>query len=116
MTHRPWGYYEVLEDGPNYKVKKLVVYPAQKTSLQMHFHRVEHWVVVLGRATVSLGDTHTKSIVNMYRNSGNRTYIKADQVHRLANDTTSDLVVIEVQIGVCDEDDIKRIEDLYGRA
>jgi mannose-1-phosphate guanylyltransferase len=110
LAHRPWGTYEVLVDTEGYKVKRIVVKPGGRLSLQKHFHRNEHWIVVSGTATVTV-DNQTKLV-----RPNESTYIKMGQVHRLENDGKIDLVMIEVQVGeYTGEDDIVRIEDIYAR-
>ncbi|MDE3738257.1 mannose-1-phosphate guanylyltransferase/mannose-6-phosphate isomerase [Pseudomonas resinovorans] len=108
---RPWGTYTVLEEGPRFKIKRIVVKPGASLSLQMHHHRSEHWIVVRGMAKVTTGeDTHLV-------NSNESTYIPAGHKHRLENPGVIDLVMIEVQSGeYLGEDDIVRFEDMYGRA
>lgn len=109
-VHRPWGTYTVLEEGIGYKIKSIVVTPGKRLSLQKHFHRNEHWVVVSGTAKVQNGD---KEITIQANES---TYIKAGEVHRLENPGIIDLVMIEVQVGeYVGEDDIVRIEDDFKR-
>ncbi len=109
-AHRPWGTYTVLEEGPGFKIKRIMVYPGQKLSLQSHEHRAEHWVVVEGEAQVTNGDKN-------YRLKANEsTFIPQGNKHRLENPGTSNLMIIEVQTGgYVGEDDIKRFEDSYGR-
>lgn len=110
LAHRPWGTYEVLQDAEQYKVKRIVVKPGSKLSLQKHFHRNEHWIVVSGTATVTVDED-----VFLVR-PNESTYIKMGQVHRLENHGKIDLVMIEVQVGeYTGEDDIVRIDDVYGR-
>jgi mannose-1-phosphate guanylyltransferase/mannose-6-phosphate isomerase len=108
---RPWGTYTVLEDGPSFKIKRIIVKPGQSLSLQMHHHRSEHWVVVSGAASVTLdGDTKLVS-------PNQSTYIPIGAKHRLQNPGVMDLVMIEVQCGsYLGEDDIVRFTDNYGRA
>lgn len=109
-VHRPWGAYTVLEEGRGYKIKSIVVAPGKRLSLQKHFHRNEHWVVVSGTAKVQNGD---KELVIGTNES---TYIKAGEIHRLENPGLIDLVMIEVQVGeYVGEDDIVRIEDDFSR-
>lgn len=111
LAHRPWGTYEVLVDTEGYKVKRIVVKPNGRLSLQKHYHRNEHWIVVTGTATVTV-EKETKLV-----RPNESTYIKMGQVHRLENDGKIDLVMIEVQVGeYTGEDDIVRIEDLYKRS
>ncbi len=109
-SHRPWGSYTVLEEGPFYKIKRIEVKPGAKLSLQMHHHRSEHWIIVDGIATVTNGD-------NTFKLSSNQsTYIDAGTLHRLENDTDKNLILIEVQCGkYLGEDDIVRFDDQYGR-
>ena len=107
---RPWGTWEILALGPDYAVKRVVVKPGARLSLQRHRHRAEHWIVVGGTASVTRGrDTFPVS-------AGENTVIGLGDVHRIANLGTADLVFIEVQHGVhLDEADIERLEDDYGR-
>jgi mannose-1-phosphate guanylyltransferase len=110
LVYRPWGTYEVLQSSEQYKVKRIVVKPGSKLSLQKHFHRNEHWIVVSGTATVTVD----KECFLVRPNES--TYIQMGQVHRLENQGKIDLVMIEVQVGeYTGEDDIVRIEDIYGR-
>lgn len=110
LAHRPWGTYEVLVNTEGYKVKRIVVKPGSKLSLQKHFHRNEHWIVVSGTATVTVDEN--RSLVR----PNESTYIKMGQLHRLENEGKIDLVMIEVQVGeYTGEDDIVRVDDVYGR-
>jgi mannose-1-phosphate guanylyltransferase len=109
-VHRPWGTYTILEDTTNYKIKKIVVKAKKRLSLQKHFHRNEHWIVVSGTAVVRVGDEEKILRAN------ESTYIHAGVLHRLENQGNIDLVLIEVQVGeYLGEDDIVRIEDDYER-
>ena len=109
-AHRPWGTYTVLEDTPGYKIKRIVVKPGKRLSLQKHYHRNEHWIVVSGTATVTVGE-ETKLI-----RPNESTYIKMGEVHRLSNDGVIPVVLIEAQVGeYTGEDDIIRIEDDFER-
>ena len=109
-VYRPWGSYEVLGEGSGYKMKKIVVKPGKRLSLQKHFKRNEHWVVVEGEALVTIDDSE----MQIKRNES--IYIKSGQIHRLENTANSDLIVIEVQTGeYLGEDDIVRISDDYDR-
>lgn len=109
-AHRPWGTYTILEDTPGYKIKRIVVHPGKRLSLQKHFHRSEHWIVVSGTATVILGDQ------TMIVRPNESTYIKMGEVHRLANEGKIPVVLIEAQVGeYTGEDDIVRISDEYNR-
>jgi mannose-1-phosphate guanylyltransferase/mannose-6-phosphate isomerase len=110
-VNRPWGTYTILEEGPNFKVKRLAVRPGAAISLQLHRHRSEHWVVVSGTALVTNGDHQFALEVNQ------STYVPAGTKHRLANYSATTLEIIEVQTGsYLGEDDIVRFEDLYHRA
>ena len=110
-VHRPWGTYTVLEDGSNFKIKRIEVKPGGQLSLQMHHHRSEHWIVVSGMAKVVNGERE------MFVNTNESTYIPAGHKHRLENPGILNLVMIEVQSGAyLGEDDIVRFDDIYGRA
>jgi len=109
-VYRPWGYYDSIENGDNFQVKRLVVYPGAQLSLQMHHHRAEHWVVVKGTAEVVNGDEKILLRVN------ESTYIPIGTQHQLSNPGKLNLELIEVQSGsYLGEDDIVRFEDVYGR-
>ena len=109
-VHRPWGTYTVLEEGPRFKIKRIVVKPGASLSLQMHHHRSEHWIVVSGMARVVNG---TK---DLFVSTNESTFIPAGHQHRLENPGILELVMIEVQSGeYLGEDDIVRLEDNYGR-
>lgn len=109
-VNRPWGWFEVLDEGKNFKAKKIQINPGKSISLQRHKKRSEHWVVVLGTATI----TKDKKTFNLYENES--TYIKINQIHRISNNTKKNLQIIEVQSGkYLGEDDIERLEDFYGR-
>ena len=109
-VHRPWGSYTVLEDAADCKVKRLTVKPGGILSLQMHHRRSEHWTVVDGTARVRVGDSETV----LQRNQS--TYIPMGTLHRLENPGERDLHLIETQCGdYFGEDDIVRLEDVYGR-
>lgn len=108
--HRPWGYYETLSLGPSFQVKRLMVIPGAKLSLQSHVHRAEHWVVVQGSARVTVGEDVSLLAENQ------STYIPLGAVHRLENPGKMPLHLIEVQSGsYLGEDDIVRYEDMYDR-
>jgi mannose-1-phosphate guanylyltransferase/mannose-6-phosphate isomerase len=110
-VHRPWGYYESVDMGERFQVKRIVVIPGGMLSLQKHRHRAEHWVVVRGTAEVTIGDT----IQNVHENES--VYIPIGSVHRLTNKGKIPLELIEVQTGsYLGEDDIERIEDIYKRS
>ena len=110
-VHRPWGYYESVDMGERFQVKRIVVIPGGVLSLQKHRHRAEHWVVVRGTAEVTIADT----IQAVHENES--VYIPIGSVHRLANQGKIPLELIEVQTGsYLGEDDIERIEDIYKRS
>ncbi|AEH24385.1 mannose-1-phosphate guanylyltransferase/mannose-6-phosphate isomerase [Pyrococcus yayanosii] len=109
-AYRPWGSYTVLEEGDRYKIKRITVLPGKKLSLQMHYHRSEHWVVVRGTAKVIVGEKE------LILRPGESTFIPAGVKHRLENPGKVVLEVIETQIGeYLGEDDIVRFQDDYGR-
>ena len=109
-VYRPWGWYDSIESGKYFQVKRLCVNPGEKLSLQIHHKRAEHWVVVSGIATVINGDDV------LILTKGDSTYIPIGTAHCMENKTENPLEVIEVQSGAyLEEDDIVRIEDIYGR-
>ena len=109
-VHRPWGWYDSIDDGARFKVKRIQVNPKASLSLQMHHHRAEHWIVVKGTAEITNGD----KVILLTENQS--TYIPLGETHRLANPGTIPLEIIEVQSGsYLGEDDIVRFEDDYGR-
>ena len=109
-NYRPWGYYQDVDIAERYRVKRIVVKPGSKLSLQKHFHRSEHWVVVKGTAEVTVG-TEVRSV-----HENQSIYIPIEGVHRLANPGRIPLELIEVQVGsYLGEDDIVRLDDVYGR-
>jgi mannose-1-phosphate guanylyltransferase/mannose-6-phosphate isomerase len=109
--HRPWGYYETIDLGDRFQVKRIVVTPGGTLSLQKHRHRSEHWIVVRGTAEVTINET-TRSV-----HENESVYIPIGSVHRLANQGRIPLELIEVQTGsYLGEDDIVRLEDVYHRA
>lgn len=110
-VYRPWGYYDSIDSGERFQVKRIVVNPGQKLSLQMHHHRAEHWIVVSGTALVTRGEDEIMLAENQ------STYIPLGVKHRLENPGTIPLEIIEIQSGsYLGEDDIVRYEDTYGRA
>lgn len=110
QVFRPWGSYQSIDCGPNFQVKRIIVKPGKKLSLQVHQHRSEHWVVVQGVGTVTNGSE------TFELNENQSTYIPAGTIHRLENMQSVDLELIEVQSGhYLGEDDIVRLEDHYGR-
>ncbi|MFZ9261622.1 MAG: cupin domain-containing protein, partial [Limnohabitans sp.] len=109
-VHRPWGWYDSIDEGGRFKVKRIQVKPGASLSLQKHHHRAEHWIVVTGTAQITNGD----KVILLTENQS--TYIPLGEVHRLANPGTIPLEIIEVQSGsYLGEDDIVRFEDHYGR-
>ena len=109
-VHRPWGWYDSVDAGPRFQVKRIMVNPGATLSLQMHHHRAEHWIVVQGTAEVTCGDR------KMILTENQSTYIPLGETHRLANPGKLPLEIIEVQSGsYLGEDDIVRFEDSYGR-
>ena len=110
QVHRPWGTYETLIDDNGYKIKRIIVKPGKRLSLQKHFHRNEHWIVVSGTAEVQVGD---KTYLVRPNES---TYIKMGEIHRLSNPGKIPVVLIEAQVGeYTDEDDITRLQDDFNR-
>jgi mannose-1-phosphate guanylyltransferase / mannose-6-phosphate isomerase len=108
--YRPWGWYQRIDIGPRFQVKRIHVKPGGVLSLQKHFHRAEHWVVVRGTAEVTVDDRITLVQEN------ESVYLPLGCVHRMANPGRIPLEIIEVQVGsYTGEDDIVRIEDQYGR-
>ena len=110
-SYRPWGYYQSIDRGGRYQVKRIVVKPGQRLSLQKHFHRAEHWIVVRGTAEVTVNE----KITLVHENES--IYLPIGCTHRMANPGKIDLELIEVQTGsYLGEDDIVRIEDVYNRS
>lgn len=109
-SYRPWGYYQSVDDGERYQVKRIVVKPGASLSLQKHYHRAEHWIVVKGIAEVTRGN----EVVLVHENES--IYLPMGIIHRMANPGKINLELIEVQTGsYLGEDDIIRIEDVYNR-
>ena len=107
---RPWGTWEILDTGDRHTVKRIVVHPGQKLSLQSHDHRDEHWIITEGTAEVTNGDKIIKAVPNT------PIFIPAKAKHRIENIGETDVIFIEVQTGdLLDENDIIRYEDVYGR-
>ncbi len=110
-VHRPWGWYDSVEEGERFKVKRIQVKPGASLSLQMHHHRAEHWIVVKGIAEITNGD----QVITLHENQS--TFIPLGQKHRLVNPGNTPLEIIEVQSGeYLGEDDIVRFEDVYQRS
>ena len=109
-VNRPWGWYNILEEGENFKVKQIMINPGSSLSLQSHSKRSEHWVVIKGLASVNCGDS------SYVIRQGESTFIPMGSKHRLSNKETSFLEIVEVQLGAyLEEDDIVRFDDIYGR-
>jgi mannose-6-phosphate isomerase-like protein (cupin superfamily) len=108
---RPWGSFTILDEGDGFKVKRISVKPGEKLSLQYHHHRSEHWTVIQGEATVTIGEITKPVKINV------SVYIPLKEKHALANEGKELMQLIEVQLGdYLGEDDIVRLEDRYGRA
>ena len=109
-VYRPWGSYTLLEENQGHKIKNITVLPDQKLSLQLHYHRNEHWVIVKGMAWVEVNNQQ------FFLRPGESTFIRAGEKHRLSNPGKISLEIIEVQFGeFLEEADIIRFDDLYGR-
>jgi mannose-1-phosphate guanylyltransferase/mannose-6-phosphate isomerase len=109
-VHRPWGWYDSIDEAERFKVKRIQVKPGASLSLQKHHHRAEHWIVVKGTAEITNGD----KVILLTENQS--TYIPLGEIHRLKNPGSIPLEIIEVQSGsYLGEDDIVRFEDTYGR-
>ncbi len=110
QDHRPWGYYQVLADEPDHKVKRIVVYPGKRLSLQKHRQREEHWYVLSGQALVTRGPDQIPL------KKGDSVDIPYGALHRIENVGSEEVTFIEVQSGdYFGEDDIERVEDDFGR-
>jgi len=108
--HRPWGYYCVLANESNHKVKRIVIYPGQRLSLQRHRQRAEHWYIIQGQAIVTLDEEE------IHLRSCEAVYLPQGSWHRIMNSGSENLIMIEVQTGhYFGEDDIERMDDDYGR-
>jgi len=108
---RPWGHFEVLLDEPDYKVKRLVVEPGRRLSLQLHHHRSEHWHIAAGTGLATVGEQE------ILVQEGQSIDVPSNAQHRIENTGESPLAIIEIQRGErLDEDDIVRLQDDYGRA
>jgi len=109
--HRPWGYFIILSDEPDHKVKRIVVYPGKRLSLQRHGHRSEHWFVISGEILATVGN----DVIHLQ--AGESIDIPLGAVHRLENPGTVEAIFVEIQRGdYFGEDDIERLEDDFGRA
>ena len=107
---RPWGRWEEYLNETGYRVKRIIVHAGERLSLQRHALRSEHWVIVSGAGEFTLDDSLIPVAV------GDTVFIPVGGVHRIHNTGTENLIIIETQLGVCDEDDIERLEDDYGRS
>ncbi len=107
---RPWGRWEEYLNEPGYRVKRIVVRPGRRLSLQKHAHRREHWVIASGSGLFTLNAAQRRVA------AGDALFIERGDVHRIENDGAAPLVIIETQLGLCLEDDIVRLEDDFGRA
>jgi len=113
-VYRPWGSYTELEKGERYRIKRITVYPGESLSLQMHYHRSEHWIVVKGTAKVVLEENG--GIKEYFVHENESIYVPKTTKHRLVNPGKIPLELIEVQVGeYVEEDDIVRFNDVYGR-
>lgn len=116
VVHRPWGRYMELERSDRYRIKRIVVNPGEALSLQLHYHRSEHWIVVRGTAKVILEDTNREILREMYVHENESVFIPKTTKHRLINPGKVPLEIIEVQVGeYLGEDDIIRYDDEYDR-
>ena len=107
---RPWGYYEILSEHQDFRIKRIVVFPGHRTSLQKHRQRSEHWLVLKGAGMIVVENSEREI------KKGDSVDIPAGSVHRTGNSGEEDLVIIEIQTGqYFGEDDIERIADDYGR-
>jgi mannose-1-phosphate guanylyltransferase/mannose-6-phosphate isomerase len=109
-VHRPWGWYQTMDLGPRFRVKRILVHPGRKLSLQRHHHRAEHWIAV--RGTVEVTRDHEVTLLR----ENESIYLPLGCVHRLSNPGLIPAEIVEVQTGAyLEEDDIVRIEDDFGR-
>jgi mannose-6-phosphate isomerase-like protein (cupin superfamily) len=107
---RPWGRWEEYLNETGYRVKRIIVHPGERLSLQKHEMRSEFWVIVSGHGVFTLDDTERGV------STGDSVHIPVEGIHRVRNDGEEPLIIIETQLGRCEEDDIIRLEDDYGRA
>jgi mannose-6-phosphate isomerase len=119
-TERPWGWYEAIDEKSygitGNKVKRILVHPGQRLSLQKHAQRAEHWVVVRGTARITLGSTEDEALKEFDLKPGQHCDIAIGQIHRLSNLGSEPVEIIEVQMGAyLGEDDITRLQDDFGR-
>tara|TARA_Y100000590_G_scaffold453764_1_gene599412 strand:- start:266 stop:610 length:345 start_codon:yes stop_codon:yes gene_type:complete len=110
IVKKPWGSFQILDEGEKFLVKKIVVNPGGKLSLQSHKNRSEHWIIAEGEAEITL-DNHTKKL-----KENEMIFIQKQSKHRLSNNSSENLIIIEMWYGEnLDENDIERFEDEYGR-
>ena len=110
IVKKPWGSYQILDEGEKFLVKKIVVNPGGKLSLQNHKNRSEHWIIAEGEAEITL-DNNTKKL-----KENEMIFIQKQSKHRLSNNSSENLIIIEMWYGEnLDENDIERFEDEYGR-
>lgn len=108
---RPWGRYDVIDEAPGFKVKRITVDPGHRLSYQRHAHRNEHWTIIAGRALLTLNDAPSE------KGRGDTVFIPSGTKHRIKNVGKEPLIFIEIQLGgYLGEDDIERFEDDYGRS
>ena len=110
VISKPWGKYIILSQGFNYIVKKIIIEPNQQLSLQLHNNRSEHWTVINGECLVILGGDEPRLL-----KSNEHIYIPKKVKHRIINQSEDMAEILEIQYGLCDEEDIVRFEDNYGR-
>lgn len=108
--NRPWGRWEEYLNEDGYRVKRIIVHPGKRLSLQRHKLRSEHWVIALGEAKFTLND----DTLNL--KTGDTIFINVGDIHRVENVGEENLIIIETQLGECLEDDIERLEDDFGRS
>ncbi len=109
-TQKPWGYFEIIGQDQGFKIKKIIILPQKRLSLQRHKHRKEYWVITKGQAKAIKGEKE------MNLKQGDSIIIKKEEIHRLENTGHSNLEVFEVELGeYLEEDDIERLEDDFNR-
>ncbi len=109
QDNRPWGNWKILKEGENYKIKIITINPHQRLSLQFHKERSEHWIVIEGNGLITIENNEYPAKCN------DHFFIPGNTPHRITNCSDTLLKIIEIQYGNCDEDDIIRLEDDYGR-
>ena len=106
---RPWGRWEEYLNEEGYRLKRIIVEPGERLSLQRHLHRSEHWIIARGTGVMTLDGKDWEI------STGDYVAVPVEGVHRVRNTGAERLIIIETQLGICDEDDIERFEDDYGR-